>query len=228
MGTRIFFGYDAEGKSFVYDLDMQLEQSPNLFLWNFQKEVMVKCNRSEIIEICDDPRVTDTHIDAYKEWKGRFGNDWLEKEKSFYDKRHQQQKELTLEEQLGAAEKEQLREAEVLRQSEIKRIVKENCLTRLEADELHKLLIEMRPLNFKYAKDLSKYIVKNQLGYKYQHISGILTMRGEADEEWDFHGGFPPYIYKIICRELGLDNQRTFAKPEHFIPFSDRSVTHNN
>jgi len=98
MGTRIFFGYDAKGKSFVYDLDMQLEQSPNLFLWNFQKEVMVKCNRSEIIEICDDPRVTDTHIDAYKEWKARFGNDWLEKEKSFYVGRHQPKKELTLEE----------------------------------------------------------------------------------------------------------------------------------
>ena len=125
-----------------------------------------------------------------------------------------------LESQFRAAEEERLKEAEALRQNEIKRIVEEHNLTRLQADELHKLLIEMRPLNFKYSKDLSKYIVKYQLGYKYQHISGILTMR-EADEEWDFHGGFPTWIYKIICRELELDNQGTLAVPVRFIPFGD-------
>jgi hypothetical protein len=41
------------------------------------------------------------------------------------------------------------------------------------------------------------------------------------DTEWDFHGGFPPDIYKVICRELDLDNQGTRARPVGFTRFKD-------
>ncbi|MBW4641918.1 MAG: hypothetical protein KME23_02680 [Goleter apudmare HA4340-LM2] len=125
-----------------------------------------------------------------------------------------------LESQLRAAEEERRREAEALRQNEITRIGKEHKLTKPEADELEQLLAEMRPKKFTHSKQLSAYIVKHQLGYNYQHISGILKMR-QAGREWDFHGGFPPRIYKIICEELDLDNQGTDAEPGEFTPYKD-------
>ncbi|BAW95524.1 hypothetical protein NIES970_04320 [[Synechococcus] sp. NIES-970] len=119
-------------------------------------------------------------------------------------------------------EKEQ-RKQEILRfrESEVQRIYhKYFDLTEPEARELEHLLLEMRPLGFKFSADLSKYIVRKHLGYKYQHISGILRMSGHGSE-WDFDGGFPPRIYKIICEELDLDNWHTEAVPVKFTPFKD-------
>lgn len=63
-------------------------------------------------------------------------------------------------------------------------LAKKYNLKKVEADELHKLLIDMRLLDFKYSKFLSKYIVKHKLGYKYPNISGIVRMR-ESETEWD-------------------------------------------
>ena len=123
-----------------------------------------------------------------------------------------------LENQLKKAEEEQRKKAETLRQDEIKRIAKEHEKTLLEADELQQLLTQMRPKKFKRSKQLSAYIVRHQLGYKYPNISGIVTMQQE-DREWDFHGGFPTDIYRIICEELGLDNERTDARAIKFTPF---------
>lgn len=127
-----------------------------------------------------------------------------------------------LERQLREAEEERRREAEALRQNEIRRIANVHNRTKEEADELERLLAEMRPLNFKYSKQLSNYIVSHRLGYKYPNISGIVRME-EAGTEWDFAGGFPTDIYRIICRELHLDNQRTSARPidEKFRPFKN-------
>lgn len=132
------------------------------------------------------------------------------------DRRHELSTERdNLENQLKTAEEEQRR-----KENEIGRIAREHQLKRPEASELYQLLADMRPLNFRYSKQLSEYIVKQQLGSKYQHISGILRMR-EAGTEWDFRGGFPPKIYAILCKELKLDNQRTPAVPVKFTPFKD-------
>jgi cold shock CspA family protein len=137
------------------------------------------------------------------------------------DRRHELSVERdNLGSQLRAAEEERRREAETLRQNEIRRIAEVHYLKKVEADELEQLLAKMRPLNFKRSKQLSKYIVEHQLGYRYPNISGIVRMESEGTE-WDFHGGFPPDIYKIICIELKLDNQRTIARPIGFIPFKD-------
>ncbi|GCL39705.1 hypothetical protein SR1949_48330 [Sphaerospermopsis reniformis] len=123
-----------------------------------------------------------------------------------------------LESQLREEEEERRREAEALRQNEIIRIAKVHNRTKEEADELERLLTEMRPLNFKHSKELSAYIVQHQLGYRYPNISGIVRM-AEEGREWDFHGGFPTDIYRIICKELNLDNQGTTAIPIKFTPF---------
>ncbi|AFZ42827.1 Cold-shock protein DNA-binding protein [Halothece sp. PCC 7418] len=150
-----------------------------------------------------------------------------------------------LESQRKAAEEEQRRVAEAARLKQIEarrekerqeakrqeqmRIAKENEIRRLgedydleesEARELYQLLTEMCPLNFTHSKQLSNYIVQHKLGYKYPNISGIVRMEA-AGREWDFHGGFPTSIYRIICQELNLDNQRTPARPIRFTPFKD-------
>ncbi len=125
-----------------------------------------------------------------------------------------------LESQLREAEEERRREVEALRQNEIRRIVREHNLKKAEADELEQLLAEMRPLNFTHSKQLSAHIVEHQLGYRYPNISGIVRME-EAGTEWDFHGGFPPDIYKVICMELKLGNQRTSARPVSFTSFKN-------
>ena len=129
--------------------------------------------------------------------------------------------------QLRAAEERQSREAEALQENEIGRMARDYGLKKLEADELHQLLTEMRPLDFKHSKQISAHIVRHKLGSKYQHISGILRMR-EAGTEWDFHGGFPPQIYRIICTELGLGRQGTHAEAVGFTPFKEVKDRGNN
>jgi cold shock CspA family protein len=124
-----------------------------------------------------------------------------------------------LESQLRAAEEERRRDVEALRQNEIERIAKKHCLEKTKADELHQLLTEMRPLGFTHSKQLSNYIVRHQLGYRYPNISGIVIMEDEGTE-WAFPGGFPPETYKIICTELDLNNQGTRARPVGFTPFN--------
>lgn len=126
----------------------------------------------------------------------------------------------TLESRLRAEEEERRREIEALRQNEIERIAKKHCLEKIKADELHQLVTEMCPLGFTHSKQLSNYIVRHQLGYRYPSISGIVIME-DGGTEWEFPGGFPPDIYKMICIELDLANQGTSARPVGFTPFKD-------
>ena len=122
--------------------------------------------------------------------------------------------------QLRASKEEQSRKEKALRECEIRRIAQEHELSKLKADELHRLLLEVRPRNFRCSKQLSQYIVDNQLGYKYPNISGIVRME-ESGTQWDFHGGFPTDIYRMICQELSLNNQGTSARAVGFTSFND-------
>ena len=90
-------------------------------------------------------------------------------------------------------------------------LAEEHNLTTTEADELYNLLEKVRPLKFARSKQLSDYIVRNSLGYKYPNIAGIVRME-DGGTEWNFNGGFPPKIYAIICDELALGNQGTRAR----------------
>jgi cold shock CspA family protein len=134
-----------------------------------------------------------------------------------------------LESQLRAAEEERRREAEEERRREAeeerRREAEEERRREAEEErrreariELLLLLKELRPLKFKYSKELSDYIVKNQLGYRYPNISGIVTME-DGGTRWLFPGGFPREIFTIICKELRLANQRTSARAIHFESF---------
>lgn len=135
----------------------------------------------------------------------------------------------TLRERKHDQENEIEKQININRENEVKRLSRkyDKYLEGLEAArELHELLEEMRPKNFTHSKQLSNYIVEHRLGYKYKHISGILRMQNGTDE-WDFKGGFPTDIYRIICQELNLDNQHTSARPKHFTPFKDILATDN-
>ena len=123
-----------------------------------------------------------------------------------------------LESQLREAEETKRLEIETIRQNEIARIAKKHSLEKSKADELYRLLAEMRPFGFTHSKQLSNYIVRHKLGYRYPNISGIVIME-DGGTEWEFPGGFPPKIYGIICRELKLDNQRTSARAKDFESF---------
>lgn len=90
----------------------------------------------------------------------------------------------------------------------------------IEASELVALISEVKTKGFKYSKELSNYITKNQLKRQYPNISGVVKM-ANSGEQWDFSGGFPSKIYRIICCELGLSSQGTTAKAVGFKSFKD-------
>ncbi|MFN5965119.1 MAG: cold shock domain-containing protein, partial [Pseudanabaena sp.] len=76
----------------------------------------------------------------------------------------------------------------------------------VEEEEFRQLVEEISALRFTQSKQVSAYIVRNRLGHKYKHISGILQME-LGGEVWNFNGGFPPNIYARLCDALGLGNQ---------------------
>jgi hypothetical protein len=89
-----------------------------------------------------------------------------------------------------------------------------------EAEELERLLADMRRHRFTDSGHLSAHIVQHRLGYRYPNISGIVRMR-ESGTEWDFRGGFPPHIYRIVCLELGLGDRHSNAVAVGFKSFAD-------
>ncbi|WP_069789413.1 cold-shock protein (plasmid) [Cyanobacterium sp. IPPAS B-1200] len=129
-----------------------------------------------------------------------------------------QLKQIKFQQEKESQEIEYQTQVRVPEQETIQRLIDKYNVNIDEARELYQLLEEMRPKGFTYSNQLSKYIVRHKLGYKYKHISGILKMELEGDQ-WDFDGGFPPHIYSIICQELKLGNQKTKARPGTFTPY---------
>lgn len=90
----------------------------------------------------------------------------------------------------------------------------------LEEEEFRQLVAEMSAHGFTHSGQVSEYIVRNRLGYKYRHISGILKMEMDGNV-WNFDGGFPPKIYARLCEELRLGNKGSRAVPREFTPYKD-------
>lgn len=99
-------------------------------------------------------------------------------------------------------------------------IAKHKAENREREDEFRRLVAEIEPLGFKQSSQVSAYIVRNKLGYKYKNISGILQMERDG-EKWDFNGGFPPDIYARLCEALGLKHKGSRAHPKEFTPYKD-------
>lgn len=83
--------------------------------------------------------------------------------------------------------------------------------TSAQAEELIHLQNYMSQKGFRLSSELSKYITRNKLGIQHPNIADIVTMKNDV-KEWDFNGGFPKRIYRIICQELGLRDKGTSAR----------------
>ena len=94
----------------------------------------------------------------------------------------------------------------------------------IKEDEFQQLVNEMQPLGFTNSSQVSNYIVKNELGFKYQNISGILEMTKDGTS-WDFKGGFPTRIYARLCDELGLGNSGSRAQAGKFTSFKEANYS---
>lgn len=91
---------------------------------------------------------------------------------------------------------------------------------KIEEEEFRQLVAEMSPLGFTYSAQVSAYIVRHKLGYKYPNISGILKME-IGGYMWNFNGGFPTEIYAQLCHELQLENQKSRARAIAFRSYKD-------
>ena len=108
---------------------------------------------------------------------------------------------------------------ELNREEENKKLIEEQKIQKeIEYREFKELITEMASLGFTHSKELSDYIIRNQLGYKYKNISGVLEMEKDG-YRWDFNGGFPEKIYAQICSELNLRNEGSNAKVVNFNSF---------
>ncbi|HMO04413.1 MAG TPA: hypothetical protein PKE33_07325 [Kiritimatiellia bacterium] len=91
---------------------------------------------------------------------------------------------------------------------------------KIEDDEFKQLLNEISAMHFTRSSEVSEYIVRNKLGSKYKHISGILEMDLHG-RRWNFNGGFSPEVYARLCEALGLGNQGSQSTPVSFTPYKD-------
>lgn len=91
------------------------------------------------------------------------------------------------------------------------------------ADEFARLCDLADSKGFCESAELSRFIVVNQLGLEFQHLSGVLPMEREDGYVFDFVGGIHPYYYGALCDWLQLTSQGTRTRPieEEFIPYSE-------
>ena len=88
-------------------------------------------------------------------------------------------------------------------------------------DEYRRLLSEMRSKHFSTSAEVSAYIRRNRLGYRYKHITGVLEMT-DGESAWDFNGGISPEYYARLCQDLGLNNNGTKSQVVGFTPFAEK------
>lgn len=87
--------------------------------------------------------------------------------------------------------------------------------TKVEINEFWCLVKECLEKEFKTSKEVTNYILKNKLGFKYRHIAGKLTFR-RGNDSWIYEGGISPEYYGKLCRELNLGNKASDARVERF------------
>lgn len=93
-------------------------------------------------------------------------------------------------------------------------------MKQIEKEEFELLVAEIESKGFTMSAQVSNHIIRNRLGDKYKHISGVLEMENN-DSSWKFNGGFPPTIYAMLCDRLKLGNKGTYSRVVGFTPFKD-------
>jgi hypothetical protein len=116
-----------------------------------------------------------------------------------------------------------LEEQKAKRQEEDTKRQEQEAKQQEEEAEFHELVTEMSAQGFSHSRQVSNYIMRNKLGYKYKNISGVVTMEKEG-RQWDFKGGFPPKIYARLCSELCLSDQGSTAIAVKFESFKKNGL----
>lgn len=94
-------------------------------------------------------------------------------------------------------------------------------LARLKiSEEFESLVEEVKSNGFTTSAQVSQFIIRNRLGQKYNHISGVLTMENDGST-WNFNGGFPPNIYAELCSRLNLSSNGSNSRVVDFKSFKD-------
>ncbi|WP_414918691.1 cold-shock protein [Pseudomonas sp. IT-P4] len=199
-----------------------------LYFW-YEFEISEKGQK--VIAILDPTKMRQNHPDNASKFIETIEKSWLNAEISLpetirkatldllsLDEARQLEARRYILEEEKKKEHEELRRAETTRLQEIADQMRVNV--KAEEEEFRQLVTELLVLGFTQSKQVSAYIVRQKLGYKYQHISGVLQM-GMGGDVWNFNGGFPPRIYARLCYELGLGNQGSGARPLSFTAYKD-------
>lgn len=104
------------------------------------------------------------------------------------------------------------------RRLKINYLLNKYLLTYKEAQELSYVMDLCIEQNFIFSRDLSNFIMENNLGFYFPNICGVLYMN-DGCNQWKFYGGFSQKIYRILCFELNLLGRRSNASTTKFIPF---------
>lgn len=92
-----------------------------------------------------------------------------------------------------------------------------------EKKEFFELVNECMKRKFRESREVTSYIMKNKLGYKYRHIAGHLHMNRGTDE-WTYEGGISPEYYGKLCQALNLNKRVSNAKAKGFESFAELSL----
>ncbi|KJJ20484.1 MULTISPECIES: hypothetical protein [unclassified Neisseria] len=98
-------------------------------------------------------------------------------------------------------------------------------LTDDELYEFRKLLEYFSKKNLHSSAELSNLIAHdNNLKNKFPNLTGLIQMQDRTNT-WMYNGGIHPKIYKFICEELKLENNRSQAIPTGFRSYNDLDST---
>lgn len=245
--TDLFFHIKSIKKS-DFKLAQKIEANeikPSTYFW-YETEISKK--GEQVISVISSDKITKDYaniLPSFTEkviclWKDVRGGlpEWLvqittdlmgvERVKQLKDERDKLELQITKESEIKLKQEKDQRELENaklealrkerLAQQELQRET-ERLQVKIENNEFQQLIAEMKPLAFTHSSQVSSYIMRNKLGLKYKHISGVVTMEKDGNT-WDFKGGFPPKIYAQICSELDLDNNCSNAKVVGFNSFN--------
>jgi len=115
---------------------------------------------------------------------------------------------------------EKVREENEIEEDKKRRRETERLASLKETEEFESLVEEVKSKGFTTSAKVSHFIIRNRLGDKYKHISGVLTMEN-GDSTWHFNGGFPPKIYAQLCSRLNLTDNGSHSRVVDFTPFKD-------
>lgn len=98
-----------------------------------------------------------------------------------------------------------------------------NNATEEEIREFYCLVEECKELGITTSAQVTNYIKKYTVGYKYRHIAGDLHLRNSYNQ-WIYKGGIAPKYYRMLCIELGLGNKHSDAEVEKFRSYAEMGL----